>query len=533
MMLRAGHLDKTQLQAVQARSMEGKMSFVAAVVELGYVQEDSIVAFLHSKLMIPKLGGDALSSVSEETRAKITGELARKHVVLPVGTDDAGNLTLAMSDPTDMKAVDAISGHTGAYLVRAVAPHSALLAAIDRCYPKPKPVERKPAPVEPKPAPVAAPTPAPAPVAAPVPVAAPAPAPVPAPVAAPVTSPVAPPVAAPPVTSPVAPPVAAPPVTSPVAPPVAAPPVTSPVAPPVAAPPVSAPSVGAPSIAAPPSIGGPPSVGAPLGAPPVAAPPVAAPPVAAPPVAAPPVAAPPVAAPPVAAPPVAAPPVAAPPVAAPPVAAPPVAAAPPAAAPTAAAAPPSSAADNGIAPPPAWAGADGNEQQVELTRANVTPLSAEAFSLVLPKIASVKSRTGLTDLLLDFLVDGFVRVIMFVHSKGEIRGHDARGEDLMIEAVRQIRIPATGPSLFSEVIERKKPYVGQMRTSTAIDTAFDAALGGVEGNILVLPITLRGRVPVIVFAATARFDVDQGVVDQLAFQASAAFERLIVAAKRG
>ncbi len=121
---------------------------------------------------------------------------------------------------------------------------------------------------------------------------------------------------------------------------------------------------------------------------------------------------------------------------------------------------------------------------------------------------------------------------MFVHSKGEIRGHDARGEDLMIEAVRQIRIPATGPSLFSEVIERQSAFLGHMRTTTAIDTAFDSALGGVEGEILVLPIAMRGRVPVIVFAATARYSVDQEVVNDLGEQASAAFERLIVASKR-
>jgi hypothetical protein len=67
----------------------------------------------------------------------------------------------------------------------------------------------------------------------------------------------------------------------------------------------------------------------------------------------------------------------------------------------------------------------------------------------------VKARDEVTDLLLDFLAEGFSRVIMFTHIKGEIRGRDARGEDLMVEAVRQIRIPATGPSLFSGVIERQ------------------------------------------------------------------------------
>src|SRR5690606_31129058 len=130
MMLRAGHLNDAQLRAVQTRTLESKASFVATVLELGLVQEESIVAFLHSKLMIPRLSAAQLAAVGAEILEKVSGELARKHVVLPVGLDDGGNLTLAMSDPTDMKAVDAISAHTGAYLVRAVAPHRSLLEAI-------------------------------------------------------------------------------------------------------------------------------------------------------------------------------------------------------------------------------------------------------------------------------------------------------------------------------------------------------------------------------------------------------------------
>ena len=57
----------------------------------------------------------------------------------------------------------------------------------------------------------------------------------------------------------------------------------------------------------------------------------------------------------------------------------------------------------------------------------VTPLSPEAFHRLLPRFAIVKSRDEVTDLLLDFLAEGFSRVIMFTHIKGEIRGRDARG----------------------------------------------------------------------------------------------------------
>jgi hypothetical protein len=161
----------------------------------------------------------------------------------------------------------------------------------------------------------------------------------------------------------------------------------------------------------------------------------------------------------------------------------------------------------------------------------VIPLSPEAFHRLLPRFQAVKTRDEVTDLLLDFLAEGFARVIMFTHIKGEIRGRDARGEDLMVDAVRQIRIPATGPSLFSSVIERRAPYFGAMRTDTAIDAAFYSALGGVEGVVLCLPVMLRDKVPLLVFASGSHNPVDPRSLQELTNEVAAALERLIVLEK--
>jgi hypothetical protein len=161
----------------------------------------------------------------------------------------------------------------------------------------------------------------------------------------------------------------------------------------------------------------------------------------------------------------------------------------------------------------------------------VIPLSPEAFHRLLPRFATVKTRDEATDLLLDFLAEGFARVIMFTHIKGEIRGRDARGEDLMVEAVRQIRIPATGPSLFSGVIDRRQPYFGPMRTDTAIDAAFYSALGGVDGVVLCLPVILRDKVPLLVFASGSHNPVDPRSLHDLTHEVAAALERIIVADK--
>lgn len=689
-MVRAGLLSDDQLAAVQVRSAERKLSFVEALLELGVVDEDSVVSFLHSKLMIPRVGASVLDTVDKGALLRIPSELAQKHAVLPISADETGNLTVAMVDPTDMRAVDAISAHTGAYLVRAVAPLRIIRAAIARHYNIPL--------VEPPTKPAATPAPAATFTAAPA-ASAPSASPVP-PVAVPSTPrtvqpttivpgsmmapPMAPPVVAPSVPS--VPSVSVPgaPVVAPsVAPPGSSPISAPPVQPPIAGPrPPSSTAPVAPPVAAPRLTSAPPNASAP----PIAAPPIAAPPIAAPSAATPPIAA----APPIAATPTRPPSTtasAAPPVAA---SAPPAAAATPAPVrapsgpspaatikpsavirptaviqpsavyqptvvqPTAVVMPgprpavvlPASAqhsAPFGASPtqplhpaftpistqPPtdvATVHAQAAQQAAQQAQAaqqlgddfqpggtatfepapsrrsieprpvndddetppnsgdtlisgsradvvdiplddledqrgsvptrttppedpdervptstwtppqfgisnEVIPLSPEAFHRLLPRFSAVRTRDEVTDLLLDFLAEGFSRVIMFTHIKGEIRGRDARGEDLMVDAVRQIRIPATGPSLFSNVIERRQPYFGPMRTDTAIDAAFYSALGGVDGVVLCLPVVLRDKVPLLVFASGSHNPVDPRSLQELTTEVSAALERLIVIEK--
>lgn len=616
-MVRAGLLSDEQLAAVQATSAERKLSFVEALLAHGFADEDSVVGFLHSKLMIPKVGASILEGVDRSALDRVPGDLAARHAVLPISSDETGNLTLAMVDPTDMKAVDAISAHTGAYLVRAVAPLRVIRSSIHRHYgieapPLPELAPRAAKPSGPAPAAVIPPAPVPSassPRSGPAVVAVPS---VPAPPVVPeIDAPTVPGAAAPAasgasrptsgirpaaviqpsaVLMPGAPRPAAvlmpnafapsPYGIQPVAPPVVAPPV----APPVVEPPVPSASPSAPVPAA--SSSGPvpaasssprpdsqPFVSA-SGAPAVSPPPghVAAPTPRAP----------------------SAPvPVARPAsgVVAQAVTSP---GSGPIAAPSVSLAPPGVEVASLEPTPPVYAGGamatlranepdvarvdapaeddasetltagsrspdvvdiplddlETNERGTTLvpgedaakaagwnppsfTAANeIVPLSPEAFHRLLPRFATVKTRDEVTDLLLDFLAEGFSRVIMFVHIKGEIRGRDARGEDLLVEAVRQIRIPAGGPSVFSGVIERRAPYFGPMRTDTPIDAAFFSALGGVEGVILVLPVLLRDKVPLIVFASGSSNPVDPRSLHDLTHEVAAALERIIVLEKQ-
>lgn len=358
MMQRAGLLSEGQAASAHALSEQKGVRFVDALLELELADEDAIVAFVHSKLMIPRVRDAMLGRVGPDALRRLDAGLAWGHDVLPLSTDASGNLTLAMADPTDIRAVNTIAEHSRAYLVRAVAPVGALRQAIARYY-----GER----------PAAAP-----PVRTPAPPTPPQPAPAPDP---------------------------------------------------------SDTQTGMPRADV-----------------------------------------------------------------------------------QASEAVPSSPRYPAHTP---W-----NPPMLDSSQEPI-PLSPEALAKIHPQLVTATDPDDVTRLLLDYLGAGFDRVIMFVHSRDELRGKDCRGRDLLPEAVRQVRIPSAGPSVFSRAIEGRRPIFGPMRTDNTIDQMFSQALGGLGGNVLVLPLQLGNRIPLVVFAHGSRHPVDPGSIHELNDAVGVALSRIV------
>jgi len=118
-------------------------------------------------------------------------------------------------------------------------------------------------------------------------------------------------------------------------------------------------------------------------------------------------------------------------------------------------------------------------------------------------------------------------VIVFLHLQQQLRGRDARGPDLLRDAVMQVRIPTGPPSVFSIAIADGSPFHGPWPRERAIDAAFADALGGIDGEAIVLPIRLRDKTPVVVFAAGPRAGYDPATLDALQDAVSTALEQLI------
>jgi len=326
MLQRAGLIGAEDVARLSGLAQERRLSAVEAVLAAGVVDEPGLVTFLQSKLVIPRVDVTLLQRLDPETVAHLPAELAWDHTMLPVSVDEANNVTIALADPTDLRAIDAAAAHTGAYLIRAVAPLSALREAIIRYY-GPRPAARH--------------------------------------------------------------------------------------------------------------------FGAPLGVP---------------------------------------------------------------------------------IPEP--------EPQPEAaparaTDAAVLPLSSAALGHALPRLVMANDRDAILDILLDVLAAGFHHVIVFPHLQKQLRGRDARGPDLLRDAVTQVRIPTAGPSVFSDVIAAGVPHYGPWPRDRAIDRAFSEALGSITGDVLVLPVRLREKVPVVVFASGPQYPLERRTIADLADAVSQALERLI------
>ena len=118
-----------QLLVAQAQH---KQRLGKTAVALGFVAEQEIAQFLAEFLRLPFAElGDA--DLAPSVVGLIPEELARRHCLIVM--QKAGEvLTVAMADPLDVRAVDAVRVATGCRVTKVVCSPTQILQAIDRCY---------------------------------------------------------------------------------------------------------------------------------------------------------------------------------------------------------------------------------------------------------------------------------------------------------------------------------------------------------------------------------------------------------------
>jgi len=135
-LLAAGLIGNDQLRIALHEQAHKHRLFGQLCVELGFITETMLRDVLSKRLGRQAVELDG-AAPNPPTLALVPEKFARRHTVLPISFDEAtATLTVAMANPQDLAALDALAAHcgTGLHLRPALAAESEIREAIDQHY---------------------------------------------------------------------------------------------------------------------------------------------------------------------------------------------------------------------------------------------------------------------------------------------------------------------------------------------------------------------------------------------------------------
>jgi type IV pilus assembly protein PilB len=121
-----------QLRQAQDEQKKSGQNLGYTLARLGYISDGEITNFLSSQYRLPSINLDDYE-VDPEVVKLVSREVCEKHKILPVSRSGS-SLVVAMSDPTNLHAIDDIKFLTGYNVEPVVASETAIHAALERHY---------------------------------------------------------------------------------------------------------------------------------------------------------------------------------------------------------------------------------------------------------------------------------------------------------------------------------------------------------------------------------------------------------------
>ena len=111
MLVEAGMIDNMQLQSALGHQKQwgGKLGDI--LLEMDFISEHVLADFFESHLNIPCLDLSDFE-IPANVRGLLKDEIIKKYSVVPIGYENKV-LTVAMSDPSDIKTIDELQFATG------------------------------------------------------------------------------------------------------------------------------------------------------------------------------------------------------------------------------------------------------------------------------------------------------------------------------------------------------------------------------------------------------------------------------------
>ena len=116
MLIEAGVLDEASLERALVIQKETARKLGDILMQEGLIEENVLLDFLRNQLHVDVISSDDLK-IADEIWEKVPEEVVKKYNVLPLKIEN-GELTVAMSDPLNLVAIDDLRFATSCYHVK-------------------------------------------------------------------------------------------------------------------------------------------------------------------------------------------------------------------------------------------------------------------------------------------------------------------------------------------------------------------------------------------------------------------------------
>ncbi len=138
MLLRDGRITQAQLDTAVASQPKRGGRLGTILFEMGYIDADSLTAYLGLELGIPIATKAVLDRAKRAAVRLLTPELAERFLCVPLVVQDR-QLIAAVRDPHDLLALDELGSATSCRIIPRVAPEVRLYYYVERYYGVPRP----------------------------------------------------------------------------------------------------------------------------------------------------------------------------------------------------------------------------------------------------------------------------------------------------------------------------------------------------------------------------------------------------------
>ncbi len=121
-----------QLRTAQEEQRRTGANLNYALARLGYISDGEITSFLSAQYRVPAVNLEEYE-IEADIMKLVSKEVCEKHKIIPISRSGTA-LVVAMSDPTNLHAIDDIKFLTGLNIEPVVASEAGILAAIERTY---------------------------------------------------------------------------------------------------------------------------------------------------------------------------------------------------------------------------------------------------------------------------------------------------------------------------------------------------------------------------------------------------------------